>query len=358
MTENQDKQPSADKPLDGKKNITGKKAWFNINWLIWPILLGAAMLAGFNGFEQFRSKQIVSELTQQNHDLEIELLELQRAQKNTTASITSFTLKFEQQLSGLDEAINELHSFQSRQLGGDSRWKLAEVSYLIRIAEHALAMQQQPTQALTALREADQLLASLDLPGVYTLRAALAGDISSLSNFQGIDQVGIFLKIASLVNQIELLELAARGFTSQEPASEFEEAASAGLLGRILELLRKFGEKVYSLVDFRRGDIEIKPLPTPDQTVLLKQNILMQLQTAQLALLRGEQGVFQSSIKQAQSWVESYFNTNLSGTRQLIEQLSLLHDMPISASLPKLTETLLALDEMQSLQSLQPESLQ
>ena len=355
MTENQDIQPSADKPLAAKKSSTGKKVWFNINWLIWPILLGTAILAGFNGWEQVRSKQIVLDLTQQNHDLEIELLELQRAQKNTTASIKSFTLKFEQKLSGVDEAISELHSFQSGQLGGDSRWKLAEVSYLIRIAEHALAMQQQPAQALTALREADQLLASLDLPGVYALRAALAGDIGSLSNFQGIDQVGIFLRIASLVNQVELLELATRGFSSQQPVSEYEDAVNPGLLGRMLELLKKFGDKVYSLVDFRRGDIEIKPLPTPDQTVLLKQNILMQLQTAQLALLRGEQGVFLSSIKQAQTWIESYFDTNLVGTTQLIEQLSLLYDMPISVSLPKLTDTLLALDE---LQSLQPESPQ
>jgi uroporphyrin-III C-methyltransferase len=355
MTENQDIRPSADNPQDAIKSSTGKKAWFNINWLIWPILVGTAMLAGFTGWEQLRSKQIVSDLTQQNHDLGIKLLELQRAQKNTTASITSFKLKFEQQLSGVDEAISELHSFQSGQLGGDSRWKLAEVSYLIRIAEHALAMQQQPAQALTALREADQLLASLDLPGVYALRAALAGDIGSLSNFKGIDQVGIFLNIASLVNQVELLEIATRGFSSQEPVSEYEKALNPGFLGRMLEFLKKFGEKVFSLVDFRRGDIEIKPLPTPEQTLLLKQNILMQLQTAQLALLRGEQGVFLSSIKQAQTWVESYFDTNLAETRQLIEQLSLLHDMPISVSLPKLTDTLLALDE---LQSLQPESLQ
>ena len=107
---------------------------------------------------------------------------------------------------------------------------------------------------------------------------------------------------------------------------------------------------VFSLVDFRRGDIEIKPLPTPEQTRVLRQNILLQLQTAQLALLRGEQRVFQSSIEQAQAWVENYFNLNLSNTRQLVEQLRLIHDIPISAPLPKLTETMLALDELQSLQ--------
>ena len=355
MTENQDIQPSADKQLGTKKSRTGKTAWLNVNWLIWPILLASATLAGFNGWEQFRSKQFVSELTQQNHNLEIELLELRREQTSTVESNDTFRLSIEQELSGLDEAISEVRSLQSVQLGGDSRWKLAEVSYLIRIAEHALAMQQQPKQALTALQEADQLLASLDLPGVYALRAALADDIGALSHFQGIDQVGIILTIASLVNQVELLELATRGFSSAAPADPNREATSPGMLGTVLELLGKFGEKVFSLVDFRRGHIEIQPLPTPDQTVLLKQNILLQLQTAQLALLRGEQGVFQASIQQAKSWVESYFNINVLGTRQLVEQLSLLHDMPISVTVPKLTGTLIALDELQSLQS---ESLQ
>ena len=350
MTEHEEKNKNAEKSSDSNKGETKKTGLPGFSWLLWLILVTTALLTGYNSWDQNRSKQALSALTGQSREQAIKQVDLQQAQLLSAESIEILRQELDQKLSDLDDDVIDLHSLQSGQVGRDSRWRLAEVSYLVRIAEHALAMQQQPGQALMALQEADELLESLDLPGVFALRAALAGDIGSLRNFKGIDQVGIFLEIASLVGQVESLELAARGFSSGRSSNQIVETDRPGLLGSLLALLSQFGQKVFSLVDFRRGDIEIKPLPTPEQTRVLRQNILLQLQTAQLALLRGEQRVFQSSIEQAQAWVENYFNLNLSNTRQLVEQLRLIHDIPISAPLPKLTETMLALDELQSLQ--------
>jgi uroporphyrin-3 C-methyltransferase len=350
MTEHQEKKVIAEKPSSSNKGKPKKTRWPSFTWLLWLILFGTASLLGFNSWDQNQSKQALSALTVRSHELGIKQVDLQQAQLNSLESMQVLRQELDQKLTDLGDAITELSSLQSGQTRRDSRWKLAEVSYLVRIAEHALAMQQQPGQALTALQEADELLASLDVPGVFALRAALAGDIGSLRNFQSIDQVGIFLQIASMAGQVEKLELAVRGFSSEKPIEQNFQEDSPDLLGSLLALLNQFGQKVFSLVDFRRGDIEIKPLPTPEQTTVLRQNILLQLQTAQLALLRGEQRVFQSSIEQAQAWIENYFNLNLSDTRQLVEQLRQLHDIPISATLPQLTETLLALDELQSLQ--------
>lgn len=351
MTEHEGKKAIAEKSSSPNKGKTKKPGLPGFAWLLWLILVVTVLLAGYNNWDQNRSKQTLSALTAQSREQAIKQIDLQQTQLHSAESIGILRQELDQKLSDLDDAVTELHGLQSGQIRRDSRWKLAEVSYLVRIAEHALAMQQQPGQALMALQEADELLASLDLPGVFALRAALAGDIGSLKNFQGIDQVGIFLEIASLVEQVQSLELAVRGFMSDEPVNQITEPGRPdSTFDSIVALLSQFGQKVFSLIDYRRGGIEIKPLPTPEQTRVLRQNILLQLQTAQLALLRAEPRVFQSSIGQAQAWIENYFNLNLSDTRQLVEQLRLLHDLPISAPLPKLTETILALDELQSLQ--------
>ena len=54
------------------------------------------------------------------------------------------------------------------------------------------------------------------------------------------------------------------------------------------------------------------PLISPDAEYFLRTNLALQMQTARLALLRGEQPVYEASLNDAARWLEIYFDADSS----------------------------------------------
>ena len=66
------------------------------------------------------------------------------------------------------------------------------------------------------------------------------------------------------------------------------------------------------------------PLLTPDAEYFLRTNLTLQLQVARLALLRGEQAVFEESLADADDWLRDYFDTDsaqVRGARATIDEV-------------------------------------
>jgi uroporphyrin-3 C-methyltransferase len=66
---------------------------------------------------------------------------------------------------------------------------------------------------------------------------------------------------------------------------------------------------VSDLVKVTGPDETAIPLLTPDAVYFLRTNLTLQLQAARLALLRGEQAVFEQSLDDAAIWLGAYFDT-------------------------------------------------
>ena len=78
------------------------------------------------------------------------------------------------------------------------------------------------------------------------------------------------------------------------------------------------------LVRVTPPDETAMPLLTPDAETFLRTNLTLQLQVARLALLRGEQAVFEQSLEDADDWLRDYFDTDsaqVRGARATLEEI-------------------------------------
>lgn len=76
---------------------------------------------------------------------------------------------------------------------------VAELEYLVRLANQRLLTEDRPQGALTLLVAADQLLKSMDSADTLAVREVLAKDISALKLVQPVDREGIYSRLGALI---------------------------------------------------------------------------------------------------------------------------------------------------------------
>jgi uroporphyrin-3 C-methyltransferase len=96
------------------------------------------------------------------------------------------------------------------------------------------------------------------------------------------------------------------------------------------------------------GDTAI-PLMTPDAGVFLRMNLKLQLQTARLALLRGEQAAFTQSLDDAARWLREYFDPARTPVRSALETITEIRDAAAPGVKPDISDSLRLLRQYRTL---------
>ena len=216
----------------------------------------------------------------------------------------------------------------------EREWKLAEVEYLLRVANHRLLMEQDVATALGLLQAADGVLEALDDLILHPVRAALADEMLVLSRSEGADVQGLYLRLDALKRQLESLALARPQYRLAEP--EETPDAPGGLLDAVAAEFRQ-------LLRFRRIDGTVKPLLAPKEAVYLELNLRLMLEQAQLAALKRDQVVFDSSLGSAQEWVRGYLALDDPEVQDTLEVLAELRQVQLDVPPPDLSASLNAL---------------
>jgi uroporphyrin-3 C-methyltransferase len=227
-------------------------------------------------------------------------------------------------------------------------WLLAEVEYLLRLANQRVLMEQTPSGALTLLQSADAILSETDDVTLYDVRKALATDIAALEAVPRLDTEGVFLRLGALSQLVDNLRVV--------PVSERRE------LPRMLEEItpesvkQSWGEgfkaswnkavnTLEQLIVIQHHDEPIKPLMSPEQTFFLQQNLRLMLEQAQMALLQRKQEAYSSSLNKAQEWIGTHFDPRDATTQALLSGLSELADLNVAPELPDISGSLTSLKE-------------
>ena len=79
---------------------------------------------------------------------------------------------------------------------------------------------------------------------------------------------------------------------------------------------------------------------TPDAEYFLRTNLTLQLQIARLALLRGEQAIFQQSLDDASTWLQTYFDTESAQVASAVATLAEIRDEVFTVAKPDISESL------------------
>ena len=223
-----------------------------------------------------------------------------------------------ERLQVLEARLSEQRSELAKLSGGDQdSWLLAEVEYLLRLANQRLIMAGDAVSARGLLQSADTILRQLEDIALHPVRRAVAADIAALRALPEIDTEGLYLRLSALVDQVAGLVI----FELPE-----REAGPAALEadGWQQRLRQGYEEALHTLsqyVTVRRREMPFEALVDPQWEALLRQNLVMLLQQAQVALLSGNQPLYHASLQRARRWLTEYYVADEAATAAAAREL-------------------------------------
>jgi uroporphyrin-3 C-methyltransferase len=268
----------------------------------------------------------------------------QREAQSSRAALDEAMTRFENEMASQrasikssEQALAESISESLKREPPTSReWKLAEVEYLMRIANHRLLMERDVRGASLLLAAADDVLAGLDDFSLFPVRSALAEELASLGAIVPLDVQGAFLRLEAIKARLNELPLRLPQFIAgRQGAADI--AASSSLWERLVD-------RVLALFEFRRYDeAGVRPLLTPQEATFLEVNLRLMLERAQLALLRQDAVLFEVSLGGAREWLDLYLERDNAAVADVASELDQLMNVDLDRPLPDISGSLMAL---------------
>lgn len=269
------------------------------------------------------SKQQANELSQVNHQLSLQLEQLQKELRETQQKITS-----------TDEQQNQ--------------WMLAEAEYLIRQASYKLHYTDNAKTIVGLLQAADRQVLAMNDSSLQSLRQAISNDINAVRASGALDIEGVTIKLQSLKPLVEELELATVQLPDGEEAetTEATDVTSDEETSGWQRFKDSFSSALSQYYTVHRYDESMKPFISPQHDALLRQNILLNLQAAQLAAIQHNDAMYQSALGEVEDWVTQYFKSEPATTTAFMQQLDELVQMSVALNLPQQLESLRAIEQL------------
>jgi len=321
----------------------------------------ALVVAGYAAYLIYESNSELKDARTSVRSLETELANLKKTSdqkieqlsvvlEQTTASIAqtreaentaiadlgaSFEVATEQLRTELRAELNE-------GLGTSGEdWLLAEVEYLIRLANQRVLMERDVSGALSLLSSADEIVEQTTGIAAYELRESLAYDIANLKAVSDLDTDGIFLSLSAMASQVP--ELRRKQPELSPPTQiQIDNGEAQNFYQQFLSLVNNIFGRVLNSVDYRRDGVAITPLLPPKEEYYLRQNLILKFEMAQLALLRNDQPVYHTSLSEAKLWIVKHFVETDPRTVALVTALDQLVEVEVDRSLPNISGSLRA----------------
>jgi len=321
----------------------------------------ALVVAGYAAYLIYESNSELKDARTSVRSLETELTNLKKTSdqkieqlsvvlEQTTASIAqtreaentaiadlgaSFEVATEQLRTELRAELNE-------GLGTSGEdWLLAEVEYLIRLANQRVLMERDVSGALSLLSSADEIVEQTTGIAAYELRESLAYDIANLKAVSDLDTDGIFLSLSAMASQVT--ELRRKQPELSPPTQiQIDNGEAQNFYQQFLSLVNNIFGRVLNSVDYRRDGVAITPLLPPKEEYYLRQNLILKFEMAQLALLRNDQPVYHTSLSEAKLWIVKHFVETDPRTVALVTALDQLVEVEVDRSLPNISGSLRA----------------
>lgn len=263
------------------------------------------------------------------------LIALTSSQKELEAGLNTQT----NLTTDLGRQINSLN----HKLSNDQRaFQIAEINYLVKMANLRLTIQRDITSALILLKQANQEINALNDPEMETFREALVKNIADLQSITPIDMDDLSGKLTQLQNQVPSLSILVAPKPNTSILENTPHQAQKKWWDRAWDNIRA---SLKQLVVITHQSEDIPAMMTPDQQIYLQENLQLLIMQAQWAAFNHNNAAYQSSLKQAQDWVNKYYVQNSSNTQAFLKQLDNLLDVDLSPRFPDLTKSLNLLNQ-------------
>ncbi len=284
--------------------------------------------------------------------LEIATLQKKIEQQNQTQQQKLSQLVIEK-TKGFQNAISKLEQSQKRyqqmtldvvsglhRKAGRNRneWILAEVEYLIQVANHRILLERDVNTAIATLTLADQRLREMGDPALMPIREILAQEIGQLKEVNLPDIEGYALILTGLlarVDQYPIIEPETHDNTRQ-----IRQTTSQSKWDKTLQ---DMWQGFQQLIVVRHNNKPISAMLAPQERYFLLQNLRLKLEASRLALLREDKTLYKQNLKTSKQWLTAWFDTDANSVKSALQQLSDLENIDISPTLPDISGSLRAL---------------
>mgnify|MGYP000120836189 CR=1 FL=1 len=264
-----------------------------------------------------------------NTSLTTRISDFDEALANTQAQSNSVKTQTEQALVDLSSKINKLSSADKND------WLLAEAEYLIRLANQRLLLDKDTKGTISLLSSADTILADLEDPLMFDTRKAIAQDLQALKSVASFDLEGRYLQLSALYDQVAELPQREPSKAWQEQQTETNsQTAEVKTSSAIKQLFAEAWQGLKSLVVINYNQKPIKPLLPPAEYQELVTGIQLQLDVAQVALLKGEPAIYEKSLSRVAATVNQHFDTSSQSTIAFMTTLTSLQQVNPNPDVP------------------------
>lgn len=226
--------------------------------------------------------------------------------------------------------------------GGDiNAFPLAEVDYLLRLADTKLKLERNVDAASLALNVAQQQLKTIDEKGLAPVQTMLGEAIATLRGVRLPDINALAHKLVEMEKQINDLPLKLDSGVPDiknrvKPATTvtLSDDAERPWWERTSEAV---WHQFKDIVVIRHQRTEAPPLIAREDEFFLRQNLRLELESLRTALLRGNAQAFQDSYGQVRDWTENYFDTTDPKVTEFLTELQALQAVQFNPYIPDLT---------------------
>jgi len=270
----------------------------------------------------------INQLEQQSRGIE---QQLQNTQSQLSAEVQA--RKNEQ---SEHQAVNVALQNITEKLGRTTiAWRMAEVEYLLTVANHRLTLAQDRQTAIDVFETADSRLEAIADPSLLKVRKEIASELTALRAMPNVDIPGLALQIGSLAESVEQLPLMDKKRLAL--VTENRESMSST---EWQEIPIAVWNDIKSLVQVRRHQQPVEPLLPPQQAWFLYQNLQLKLEQARLAVLKQNTVVFAQSLEEVSQWLSSYFEKESAAVSNMQETVKNLRAIELRPAIPDVSGSL------------------
>ncbi len=270
----------------------------------------------------------------------LSLFQFEKYQKLSQATQLTFS-KLENEISSrvtqLDNNINLLKGQDQAILNHMklSTWIIAEIEYLVNLANTQLETTRDLRSAILLLTKAKDKVQRLNDANLEPLQNALYMDLESLQNTTTPDLKILWLKIGTLIQETSRLN----------PQQAFVRPVHNNQLAEIKkteskswkELFQDSFQELKDLVKIQHHAKPVEPMLSEAQRVLVRENLRLLLEQARLAVLTNDNEIYQKSIQDTNDWLLTYYVESQPEVKSIQRALYTMSKIDLLTELPAIT---------------------
>jgi uroporphyrin-3 C-methyltransferase len=240
--------------------------------------------------------------------------------------------------------VQKLYDLYGRDENG---WKLAEVEYLMSVAQHKLVLQNDFAGAAKTLDAANKRIAELADPGLLPVRSLISEEIALLKTRVRPDLAGMTLTLGRLTRQVASLDTVYVGDTEAKNSTPTRYAPDSTVGASELPLEQRARQFLTSLFTIKRVQTPAAPVGVVSIPEV-KQTLEDNLKLTRWALLERDAMQYQRLMQANLRLFAEYFDPDDAANAEFHQELVDLSKTSLRPEIPDIGGSLRLLQQIQA----------